>query len=340
MSDNGQQPAAQPNNPKVARCRVTRTSDITVKNIGTGVSLTLTREQIAVLPPADYAFIHMLCPRGVVLTTLTAKSMVYFRDLVLRTKVPMSNEVVEAVSSNLIPQRVAEREGSKAGSGVTHDEQGVVSLSTVANTLTEDMWVLEYDIPINRETGQSVVTNPSSWLWRYGFRQSLSCWCLPDRSMGKKDVVEFLALLRDHGCVRRLLRYHPDDLKVVREQAQEELRKEIVRLHTSLIERIGKAADTLDKAQEALSKVEMEGKVVTSYEYTCAQDSFLNGMRLILKQGRDALSNTIACAVLFDETETLSDLFKGLREGLKSETAAFNLLAADRGRKLSPQVTE
>jgi hypothetical protein len=197
-------------------------------------------------------------------------------------------------------------------------------LDNIHKAVNEQMWDLTYDIPsaLNEQ-----VPNPSPVLWRFGFRKELSVWVLPQKSLDSPVIQELLSFWEAHGVKTHLVRYHPDDFQLVRDMAYDALRKEVQRVHASLIERLESASKALDAARAELDK-DSEGKHTTHADYDRVEKRHDNARRAIINAAAKSLNASIDCARAFDATEAVDDLLQALQHAVRSEALAFNALAS------------
>lgn len=205
---------------------------------------------------------------------------------------------------------IAAREIRQAGGENTH-ELRINGLTAVIES-EESYVMLCYDIPThkNRE-----VPNPSKTLWSHGFRINLSCWVLPASELDHPVLMDLFASFKTHKIRTHVIEYADSQVGKVREIAAEKLREELVRAHTSLIERIGAANDALRAAEQALD--------ATDHTVGLAREKRTKQLKAIIRDAGDALDAAISCAELFDQNDRVADLLKGLRLAIASQRAAL-----------------
>ena len=215
-----------------------------------------------------------------------------------------------------------------SGMGTIQAERNIDQMNRVFKTLKGDMWKLDYDIPTNSE-----VQNPSRLLWNFGFRSSESVWVLPDESKNHPTVQELFSYWRENGITFWTIRYHPDDMKVVKEQAHHRLCEEIRRQHTSLIECIISADSKLADAEKALDAQE---QAATDKERKAIISKRNNAVRTKIKNAWQELREVVKSAEIFEETEAIADLVNGLKKAIQAQAVAFNAAAVVQGIKPAP----
>lgn len=205
-------------------------------------------------------------------------------------------------------------------------ELHVRRMREVIDACKEECVVLSYDIP---DTVKDQCPNPSSWLWRYGFRFNLSVWMVPLKTINDEDsqVSQAIRHWQSHGVRVRWVRQHPDEAKKIQEYAIEDLRIQLVEWHTSLIRTI-EGADT--KLREELDKLPPESTERDELRLQQQRDS---AIRKCLGKASDNLDSALKCAEIFDMTEDVDDLVRALRFARESALQSFNADAIRRGVK-------
>lgn len=213
------------------------------------------------------------------------------------------------------------------GSARTIDpEVHVRRMREVLEACKEECVVLSYDIP---DTVKDQCPNPSSWLWRYGFRFNLSVWMVPLKTINDQDsqVSQAIRHWQSHGVRVRWVRQHPDEARKIQEYAIEDLRIQLVEWHTSLIRTI-EGADK--KLREELDKLPPESTERDELRLHQQRDSAIRGC---IKKASDNLDSALKCAEIFDMTEDVDDLVRALRFARESALQSFNADAIRRGVK-------
>jgi hypothetical protein len=232
--------------------------------------------------------------------------------------------------------------------GADQMERNVNRLSGVIETLQGDLWLLIYDIP---SALNDMAPNPSREFWMAGgFRLNKSCWVFSDKNLGHRFVRETLEAWskipqvlatttiggipysRNVGVKVHKIKFAEDQLAAIREIARETLREELIRVHTSLIERIGAADRRLQEAEDAwAARFAAGGEAVTEEEQEKANNSRRNNVRSTLRDALACFEGALASARAFDETDSLTDLFNGVRQAIRAEVLAFNARAQAEG---------
>lgn len=242
-------------------------------------------------------------------------------------------EKINKLVNKAMPQQAAQHAAQgisnrTVGVGSIQAERNIDQMSRVFKTLKGDMWKLDYDIPTTSE-----VQNPSRLLWNFGFRSSESVWVLPDESKNHPTVQELFSYWRENGITFWTIRYHPDDMKVVKEQAHHRLCEEIRRQHKSLIECILAADTKLADDEKALDAQE---QAATDKERKAIISKRNNAVRSRIKIAWQELREVVKSAEIFEETEAIADLVDGLKKAIRAQAAAFNATANEQGIKPAP----
>lgn len=125
---------------------------------------------------------------------------------------------------------------------------------------------------------------------------------------------------------RRLLvrykceRIHPDQLEATRNEAFEQLRDHVVEIHLSLMESVDSASKRLD---ETLAKLEESEEGCTGKQLEAAHKRRIGNVAAAISAAKARLADAIKAAQLFDETESLEPLFKGLRQAIMANNSAL-----------------
>ncbi len=221
--------------------------------------------------------------------------------------------------------------GRTEGRAIDHDERRLDQLQrAIAVTVDQDFFEVEYDIPSVSEEG-----NPSSLFWRYGFRNSLSCWVFTTKGIQAKAIQGTFARWRASSppIKVRIIRYHPDDKEQVKEWCRAKLREEVMRLHESLLQRIANASDRYEEAVKAIEEGvdELPGRHLTSKEQEKLNKAKDNAIRGAIRSSGEALNACIECAKAFDESESVADLIAALRSAVNAKTQTYNAAQSARG---------
>jgi hypothetical protein len=185
--------------------------------------------------------------------------------------------------------------------------------------------------------------NPSWLLWHFGFRFDLSGWFLPRAALETRVIKKLLAHWQQYPCTSlqaadgvecTILRQHPDEAEHIRQIAQSRLEARIREIHTSLINGIDSADKRLQEAQTALQQAN-EGLQVgdMSREEVLLQTKRDGEIRQSIRNADRDLNAAISCAMIFDETETISDLLNALRNTVRSTRESQNAMFLARGAK-------
>lgn len=227
---------------------------------------------------------------------------------------------VEKHSASQIVQHV---EGAKISERtIENTEVRIARLQEVINNISADGYVmLVYDIPTDKN---DVCPNPSGMLWRYGFRMNLSCWVIPTRNMERARIKEELALWDANKIKWHVVPYADSAMDQIRGIAQEKLDEEVRRVHTSFIEMIATADETLKEKYAEFDAIVKEGGEVTTKQREKVESLRDNRVRTILRQAAERLNAAIECAEAFDTTEQLADLLRGIKTAHESYVLAFN----------------
>jgi hypothetical protein len=269
---------------------------------------------------------------------LTVAQMKGFADLCGLVVVPPTNHTaVRQVEQAKAEQKLVEMAKSSTcevtearisnrvnGYGVDNAERRINQLQKVVKEVDQQYSMLIYDIPtsMNEEC-----PNPSRTLWNYGFRLNLSCWVLPERGLNSHDVKELIALWKSHGLETHVIQYSKEAMGQIREIARTKLREEIVRVHQSLIERIGNASDRYKEAEKELLS---RATPATAADFERLEALRIGNVRGALTAAGQALEASVNCARMFDEEENVKDLLKGLRAAVASEKASLAFLLENR----------
>jgi hypothetical protein len=181
----------------------------------------------------------------------------------------------------------------------------------------------------NRLVPIATADNPSNLLWRHGYRINLSAWmiplvridllkplfeewdrineetmaqCLPDEEPGLLEFYDFEIVERE--------------LEKIKLHARESIRKEIQRLHGSMIKRI-------DDAHKALTAALEGTRIPTARDQERARTGFLNRTKKAIEDSAERLNAVIESATLFDETENVDHLFEALRGAIQVQTERY-----------------
>jgi hypothetical protein len=232
--------------------------------------------------------------------------------------------LTQSVKLNEEASAVKERTNTKTELGIEYhrnnrlaesDEQNVSRMENALRRMHGDIWMLIYDIPavLNSEC-----PNPSGLLWHYGFRLNKSCWVVPQDGLNSSPVQKLLNHWSKYSIEVHLIRYHPDEVKNIKDKCRTKLEEEIRKQHTSLIKRLDNASKRLEEARKELDPT------IHTNEVEQVESKYANDVRLIMRDSIDAFQAALDCARMFDETENTKDLFKALKNVIKSEALTFN----------------
>ncbi len=186
-----------------------------------------------------------------------------------------------------------------------------------------------YDIP-QRLNG----LNPSGRMWRHGFRANLSCWIMPAGQVSR--IQDILQVFTENDISWHIVEYAESARAKIKEMAQEEIRKETARIHGSLIETIDSATKQFNEfqsaAQAALNDPQNMTDLATPKEMEKKARYRESRIRAAIKTAGENLNKAVESAILFDETESLDDLFRALRQAISARTEAFMNECATRAR--------
>ncbi len=131
---------------------------------------------------------------------------------------------------------------------------------------------------------------------------------------------------------RLLVRYrweeiHPDEREKSRHEAFQALLDNTLEVQESMLESIDNASTKLDEAMAALEKEKEEGKEGPTHNKVWK----LNKARIAsvasaVSAARGRLRDAIRAAELFDETESLADLFTGVRNAIQAHQTALEAM--------------
>lgn len=260
---------------------------------------------------------------------LTAAEM---RSLVsIREKTTKVNNMTGNFANKTVVATVAQTiNRTNYGAGETAEERSIDRMVNAAKKLNEKISMLIYDIPVVKNGD---CPNPSHILWHYGFRLNDSCWVLPESSLNSPRVQKLLEHWKHHNISTYIIPYAAEALAQIRAIANEKIREEIVRAHTSLITRIASADARLVEAIKALEEKEKEGQEVTAKDREKVDAYRDNTVRSIIRTASEHLEASIHCAERFDESENVEDLIAGLRQAIQASAAAFNASMRAKGSK-------
>jgi hypothetical protein len=232
---------------------------------------------------------------------------------------------------------------------VSAPEAGVAARQAVIAKLgTAPLYLLIYDIP---EALNSECPNPSPAFWGHGFRLNKSCWVMSAEALESDDVQ---AVLRHWDSIEPVQeRVHPDlpytravgveyhtiefaasQVKKIQAIARRELERFLVRIHTSLIERMFSAEERLRAAEAAFAtRVEAGDPPATEQEQAALQSRYDSAVRALLRDAQNNLVAALESAQAFDTTEDLADLFRAVRAAVAAELTTFNARMVLAGRR-------
>lgn len=244
---------------------------------------------------------------------------------------PALAPAAQAVADRTVLATAARAEQRTLGRGVDAAEIRINQLQQTCRTLEGEISMLIYDIPSNLD---QECPNPSNMLWPYGFRLNKSCWVLPEKGLNAAAVQQLLAHWSHYPAVEvHVIPYAEHAKAQIRRIAGEKLREEIIRAHTSLINRLASASQRLADARAELDAAAERGEQISAEQYDTAERRRESDIRSILKKAGESLAASISCAEMFDETENVQDLLAGLRAAVSSELASFNAQMLAKGGK-------
>lgn len=215
---------------------------------------------------------------------------------------------------------MVERASFRDSRAVDQVEREVEVLDKIAKSLTGDVWKIDYDISTQV---RKIVGDPCSAMWKLGaFPTSESVFCIRDEDLQKPAAQELFDLWRKNGAKFWQIRYHPDDLHVVKEQAVARLDEKCKQVKASITARILKADKDLTDAQAELDA----NAEATEKDRELAVNTRNNTVRSILRGAWEDLRAVALVAERFEETDSVSEMIEGLRATLKLETQVFNKL--------------
>lgn len=217
----------------------------------------------------------------------------------------------------------------------------IQGMEKLAGKLNEPHYVFTYDIDDDKKAknpnpshamwmhDESKVDRrgrPQKWrfpgMWAFGFRYQLSCWIVPQSSLDSPKMQRIREHWERNGIESRAIRQHDSELANIREFAAVALRKELITLHTSLIEGIA-SADAI--MAEKIAELGKEGKpLATEANVTGLRAVRDNKVRARLKKSAEQLQAAIACAEAYDAMERTHDLRDGLKHAIRAAAEAFD----------------
>lgn len=227
----------------------------------------------------------------------------------------------------------------RLGDGDDLQEQILTGMDNVVQS-DEPIWSLDYDIPSDlRESGECPC--PHRALLMMG-----ACPFTKSQKVMTQTVLDsapmqiLLAHWRKYpSVIIRLLRFHDSQILTIKKIVAEELRKELVRLHTSLIERMISAEKKLCEMNKLMDEKEAAGEKITDKDRRAAERIKNNAVRAILKDSAEALAAASNAAAAFDERDVIKDAIKdvrrGLQDSLRSVALAFDAEMRQKGDKPS-----
>lgn len=236
---------------------------------------------------------------------------------------------VESAKTAAHVAAMAQREAVRNSRGMDVAEREVNSLDRIAKTLSGDVYKLTYDIPkaLNDEC-----PSPCGLLWSIGaFPASESDWVIREDDLNRAEVQEMIQVWKDHatqtngqrGVKYWLVRYHPDDLHIVRQQAIDALDARVRALKLAIVENIISADNKLTEAQKALDAREQPA---TEKERVNADRARDNRVRAILNSAWSDLRDVVTAAGRFEESDSVAEVIAGLRQTIAAQAKAFNAL--------------
>lgn len=246
-----------------------------------------------------------------------------------------TEEASTAREDQSLAKRVVDRETRKAtrfcsGNQVDDVERKIKGMQEVIEVVsTEDYYLFWYYI-----NSLSKLPNPSHLLWGLGFfRFDGSCWIGPKKKVpALADITnewdQYKETTLTNGKVEVdycIIRQPSEYREMFKQRARKALDEEIRRVHTSLIDCIANADETLKKV------LEKEG--VTWNQERKAESIRDSAIRARIRKAQEELKNCINCALSFDEMERVSDLIAALRAAINSQKESFNAAMMAKGGK-------
>jgi len=234
-----------------------------------------------------------------------------------------------SVQENSINATYRGLENQSRGNGTTYAEQRITGLENVIEQLKhEELYMFQYDIATVKNKD---CPNPSSLLWHFGFRMTLSVWVMPQSSIDHPVIQGLMAHWSEYEVTQYVIPYAERATSQIRKIAEIKLAEQIMEQHTSFIERLGSANDRLEAAIKALEECEA---TATADDYEKIEAKRCNEIRLVIKSSIDKLNAAVDCARLFDDGGKTADLFAGLKALIASETLSFNAeMASNNGKR-------
>lgn len=234
-------------------------------------------------------------------------------------KMELGQEAVETIAERTVARSLKSKFGE------------LRSLERAVETLTGEqaIWQLVYDIPSNSKT----VPNPSGIFWRYGFRFTESVWIFTKQSLESSAVQKFLTDMREAQKTdpRHETHVTPIDRGAtdqMRDLAWQRLAKRLQEVHTSLIQKLANANETLEKAEKEFSERTAQKGTVSWKERQVVTAKRDNAVRAMIKKAAQDLRDAVGCAQRFDATEKVADVIEATRRAIIAETKAFNAHAS------------
>ena len=206
--------------------------------------------------------------------------------------------------------------------GVDDLERRINALKDAAETVSQDMWQMTYDIP---SAVRDVTPEPTGFLWCYGFPMTESAWVFTGKNIEKEGMQRFLDYYREFpGVTITLVEVHYKQVQAVRDMVGNALMKLLRETHGTLIR-------TIDEADKRLTAAMKEAE--TDRAMLEADRQRDNKVRSAIRAAADDLNLAVMCAEEYDASEQTIDLLKGLRAAIASSRAAFNARAATKENK-------
>lgn len=208
----------------------------------------------------------------------------------------------------------------------THNERVQAAVEATANC---GYVMFIYDIPQRLNA-----LNPSGRMWRHGFRANLSCWIMPAGQVSR--IQDVLQTFTANDISWHIVEYAESARAKIKSMAQEEIRKETARIHKSLLDTMEAATKQFDDArkasEEAIGNPQRASDLLSGRDLEKKASYRESRIRAALKSAGENLNKAIESAILFDEQESLDDLFISLRQTIASKNEAFYAECAARAR--------
>jgi hypothetical protein len=211
------------------------------------------------------------------------------------------------------------------------------------------LFILNYYIPVELSVSSGTrgqadyipvrVENPASYFRGIGIHLDGSNWLMTKEALESDTVQDFLSTMDEYkdfiGGQGESPAYWDTHIREEEYQkfltiAERKFMEYVRNLHTSLINCIGSADESLRTAQNS-----PEWASMTEKQRNTAEAYRNNRVRSRIKKADEELADAIKCAEAFDMTENLENLLAGLRAAIRSQRESFNAIAASRNIKVA-----